>query len=76
MQKILLFTASSLAVLSIFGQKKLPVITNNVDSVLLSKTKDRSIGPYRGGRSGAVVGDTKNKNTFYFGGTEVVFGKQ
>lgn len=69
MQKILLFTASSLAVLSIFGQKKLPVITNNVDSVLLSKTKYRSIGPYRGGRSGAVVGDTKNKNTFYFGGT-------
>ncbi len=36
---------------------------------MLSKTKYRSIGPYRGGRSGAVAGDAKNKNTFYFGAT-------
>jgi photosystem II stability/assembly factor-like uncharacterized protein len=36
---------------------------------LLSKTKFRNIGPYRGGRSGAVTGDFKNKNCFYFGST-------
>lgn len=69
MQKLLLFTASSLAVLSVFGQKKQPVGSINEDSILLSKTKYRLVGPYRGGRSGAVVGDTKNKNTFYFGST-------
>jgi photosystem II stability/assembly factor-like uncharacterized protein len=39
------------------------------DSTLLSKVKYRSIGPYRGGRSGAVCGSYKNKNTFYMGTT-------
>lgn len=39
------------------------------DSVLFSKTKYRLIGPWRGGRSGAVTGSYKNKNTFYFGAT-------
>ena len=69
MQKILLFTASFFAVITMFGQKKQPVVVNNEDSLLMSKTKFRNVGPYRGGRSGAVVGDTKNKNTFYFGST-------
>jgi photosystem II stability/assembly factor-like uncharacterized protein len=41
----------------------------NADSILLSKTKYRLIGPWRGGRSGAVTGSYKSKNTFYFGGT-------
>ncbi len=41
----------------------------NTDSVLLAKVKYRSVGPYRGGRSCAVAGDTKNKNIFYFGST-------
>ncbi|MBC7873344.1 MAG: glycosyl hydrolase [Ferruginibacter sp.] len=41
----------------------------DADSVLLSKTKYRLIGPFRGGRSGAVTASLKNKNTFYFGGT-------
>ncbi len=31
--------------------------------------KYRLIGPFRGGRSGAVAGSYKNKNTFYFGAT-------
>ncbi len=41
----------------------------NPDSILLSKMKYRLIGPFRGGRSGAVTGSYKNKNTFYFGAT-------
>ena len=43
--------------------------TENSDSVLLSKTKYRLIGPWRGGRSAAVAGSNKNRNTFYFGAT-------
>ncbi len=49
------------------AQKK-AVVTDS-DSVLLSKTKYRLIGPWRGGRSGAVAGSYKNRNTFYFGAT-------
>src|SRR5215212_4324190 len=41
----------------------------NTDSVFFSKMKYRLVGPFRGGRSGAVAGDYKNKNTFYFGAT-------
>ena len=41
----------------------------NPDSILMSKMKYRLIGPFRGGRSGAVAGSYKNKNTFYFGAT-------
>ena len=40
----------------------------NRDSILFQKLKYRLIGPFRGGRSGAVTGSYKNKNTFYFGG--------
>jgi hypothetical protein len=39
------------------------------DSVFFSKMKYRLVGPFRGGRSGAVAGSYKNKNTFYFGAT-------
>jgi photosystem II stability/assembly factor-like uncharacterized protein len=39
------------------------------DSPALSKVKYRLVGPYRGGRSGAVAGSYKNRNTFYFGAT-------
>jgi photosystem II stability/assembly factor-like uncharacterized protein len=35
----------------------------------MSSVKYRLIGPFRGGRSAAVTGSFKNKNTFYFGGT-------
>ncbi len=41
----------------------------NSDSIFFSKVKYRLVGPFRGGRSGAVTGDYKNKNTFYFGAT-------
>lgn len=43
--------------------------TTNSDDVFLSKLKYRLIGPFRGGRSGAVAGSYKNRNTFYFGAT-------
>src|SRR6478736_1906611 len=43
--------------------------STNVDSELLAKVKYRLVGPWRGGRSGAVAGSYKNKNTFYFGST-------
>src|SRR5688500_295167 len=39
------------------------------DSVFFSKTKYRMIGPFRGGRSAAVAGSYKSRNTFYFGAT-------
>jgi hypothetical protein len=39
------------------------------DSALFSKLKYRLVGPFRGGRSAAVAGDYRQKNTFYFGGT-------
>lgn len=41
----------------------------NTDSVLYSQLKYRLIGPFRGGRSAAVTGSYKNKNTFFFGAT-------
>lgn len=41
----------------------------NADSILLKNTKYRLIGPFRGGRCGAVVGDLKQKNLFYMGST-------
>src|SRR3982751_303814 len=39
------------------------------DSIFFSKMKYRLVGPFRGGRSGAVTGSYENKNTFYFGST-------
>lgn len=62
--------ASFIAINSSFAQKKkLEPPKINEDSVLLSKTKYRLVGPFRGGRSGGVAGDFKNKNTFYFAAT-------
>src|ERR1051326_7587497 len=45
------------------------ITTDNSDSIFFSKIKYRLVGPFRGGRSGAVTGDYKNKKTFYFGAT-------
>ncbi len=39
------------------------------DSVFFSSIKYREVGPFRGGRSGAVAGSYRDKNTFYFGAT-------
>ncbi len=54
---------------SLFSQKKQLSEKNEEDSVLLSKTKYRLVGPFRGGRSGGVAGDYAHKNTFYFAST-------
>jgi photosystem II stability/assembly factor-like uncharacterized protein len=54
------------------AQKKtqsLATTNSSIDSQLLSKVKYRLVGPWRGGRSAAVTGSFKNKNTFYFGAT-------
>ncbi|MFL5787665.1 MAG: WD40/YVTN/BNR-like repeat-containing protein [Flavisolibacter sp.] len=61
---LLSFTISFIA----YGQKKKSQIeSESGDSILLSKIKYRLIGPFRGGRSAAVAGSYRNKNTFYFG---------
>nr|MBC7612662.1 glycosyl hydrolase [Pseudopedobacter sp.] len=67
---LLLLSLSSV----IFAQKKSKSTNNSspkfeYDSVLYTNLKYREIGPFRGGRSAAVVGDLKEKNTFYMGAT-------
>ena len=59
---------------AIFAQKKSKSTINSslnyeYDSVLYTNLKYREIGPFRGGRSAAVVGDLKEKNVFYMGST-------
>ncbi len=70
-----IFLALSLAILvDASAQKKKaaeakPSAPSVYDASLLSNVKYRLLGPFRGGRSGAVAGSYKNKNTFYFGAT-------
>ena len=40
-----------------------------VPTGLLDKLEWRQAGPFRGGRVGAVAGDPRERNTFYFGST-------
>ena len=75
MRKLLLLLAC-FAMLSTYAQRRnstpastTPPPTNDVDSILAAKVKYRLVGPWRGGRSGAVAASYKNKNTFYFGAT-------
>lgn len=61
-----------LGAISGIAQKTKPVTAvspQSKDSAFFSKVKYRLVGPWRGGRSGAVAGSYKNKNTFYFGAT-------
>jgi photosystem II stability/assembly factor-like uncharacterized protein len=69
MKNFMLTSISLFFAVQIFAQKKQDANNVNTDSLLFSKVKYRNVGPFRGGRSAAVVGDTKNKNTFYFGAT-------
>ncbi len=71
MRKIILFCLLAGSALFTFSQPKGPSTTvpSKEDSVFLSKIKYRLVGPWRGGRSAAVTGSYKNKNTFYFGAT-------
>jgi photosystem II stability/assembly factor-like uncharacterized protein len=70
MRKILLlFVLASFSFAATAQKKKAALESTNTDSLLLAKVKYRLIGPFRGGRSAAVTGSNKNKNTFYFGAT-------
>ncbi len=74
MRKIIFFIALMTAVLFSFSQKKKKTSSElatekDSDSVFFSKIKYREVGPFRGGRSGAVAGSYRDKNTFYFGAT-------
>ena len=70
-----LLATASMLFFSAMAQKKntkvttAPTVESNTDSVLFSKVKYRLVGPFRGGRSGAVAGSYKNKMNFYFGST-------
>ncbi len=70
----LLFAITGISFFS-FAQKSKPTAQVptpapvNDEEQLFSKLKYRLIGPFRGGRSAAVTGSYKNKNTFYFGAT-------
>src|SRR6476619_6347270 len=74
MKRLLFFSLFLTFALFGFSQKKravpLPTTTDdNKEEVLFKNLKYRLVGPFRGGRSGAVAGSYKSKNTFYFGGT-------
>jgi photosystem II stability/assembly factor-like uncharacterized protein len=74
MRKLLLFMLIFPAALFLFPQKNKPVSGQhpkefNEDSLFFSRVKYREIGPFRGGRSGAVAGSYRDKNVFYFGST-------
>ena len=70
MRKLLLLLACTSFFIS-QAQKKSTTspASPSIDSQFLSKVKYRLVGPWRGGRSGAVTGSYKSKNTFYFGAT-------
>ena len=59
------------SVIALAQKKNKPAETQAAitDSILFSQQKYRLIGPWRGGRSAAVAGSLKDKNTFYFGAT-------
>jgi photosystem II stability/assembly factor-like uncharacterized protein len=74
MKKFSLFLLVLSLSTAIFAQKKSKSTNNNsskyeYDSVLYTNLKYREIGPFRGGRCAAVVGDLKEKNVFYMGST-------
>src|SRR5438105_10670060 len=71
MRKI--FFVSTILIAALYGSaQKVKTTTappgDNKD-LLFKNLKYRLVGPFRGGRSGAVTGSYKNKNTFYFGST-------
>ena len=67
------FTIIGLAILmsntSLYSQKKSKKNCITFNKVLHESVEYREIGPFRGGRSAAVVGVPGNPNLFYFGAT-------
>ncbi len=71
MRKLFLLILLSTVLIS-SAQKIKPATPTTVEDkadVLFKNLKYRLIGPFRGGRSAAVAGSYKNRNTFYFGAT-------
>jgi len=71
LKTVLLFPAAMVFFVQIGNGQGKPAAPDKriADSVWYSSIKYRPIGPFRGGRSGAVAGSYRNKNTFYFGAT-------
>ena len=68
--KIVFNTLIFLLVANVFGQRKNKKLnTISYDSLIHESLKFREIGPFRGGRSAAVVGVKDKPNLYYFGGT-------
>ena len=72
MRKLIFSLLTVFVAISIQAQKTAPVsavINDNKEEVLYKNLKYRLVGPFRGGRSGAVAGSFRNRNVFYFGAT-------
>ncbi|MBD0297049.1 MAG: glycosyl hydrolase, partial [Flavisolibacter sp.] len=67
--RLFLLSLSLFSFLMVPAQKKATSSPANDDSVFFKNIKYRLVGPFRGGRSAAVSGSYRNKNTFYFGAT-------
>ncbi|HTH54432.1 MAG TPA: hypothetical protein VL728_00215 [Cyclobacteriaceae bacterium] len=70
MKTIFLFLGLCVSI-QLFSQKKTATAKNTLtyDEKLYNALEWRGIGPYRGGRSGAVTGVAGKPNLFYFGST-------
>jgi hypothetical protein len=70
MKNLLIMLGLLIAVAGTAQKNKKPISpetpVNTADSALMKGINFRLIGPFRGGRSAAVTGSFKNKNTFYF----------
>ena len=75
MRRILFLAMACITFFNASAQKKKladakqPVQPAVYDASLLKNVNYRLLGPFRGGRSGAVGASYKSKNTFYFGAT-------
>ena len=75
MKRILFLAMACITIINASAQKKKLVDTKQpaqpavYDASLIKHVNYRLLGPFRGGRSGAVGASYKSKNTFYFGAT-------
>lgn len=71
MKKVIFLSVIFLALTAGAQKKKpaAPVTATNTAEAFYNHLQYRLIGPFRGGRSGAVAGSYTSKTVFYFGGT-------
>ncbi len=69
--RYIILPAVMLLSIPLFSQKKTTTASSlsETEQLFFSKMKYRLIGPWRGGRSAAVAGSYRSRNTFYFGAT-------